>query len=173
MRPSTIFISYNPKSEDEQILAVRLHTIGAVHGFRMFLPDRYNSETILDFETKRRIQESEWFVIFSTTKLSRIVKEEIEYAYEILKDKSRIIVIYDSTKGRNIVGIEHCTEIYFDSKKESIDQVIKEKILVKIFQDLNQEHTRLKVKNDEKNAILAFLGIGLGLAMLSSLSAEK
>ena len=45
---SDIFSTYNPNIAKEQTLAVRLHAVGATSGFRMYLPERYNSETILD-----------------------------------------------------------------------------------------------------------------------------
>ena len=54
MRNPVIFISYNPRNHDEETLAIRLHTIGAVNGFNMLLPDRYHSTTVIDDETKRR-----------------------------------------------------------------------------------------------------------------------
>ena len=119
MKTPTIFISYNPNSDFEQTLAVRLHTTGAVNGFRMFLPDRYNSDTIIDNETKNRISQSDWLIVFSTEELSEIVKQEIQYAWQKLKDKSKILVIYNFEKGKNIKGdiTNHFTEIYFDPYK--------------------------------------------------------
>jgi hypothetical protein len=115
MKDKTIFITYNPNSEAEQTLAVRLHTIGAVNGFRMYLPDRFNSNTFLDIETKRRIEESGFFVVFSMSYLSDIVKQEIEYAYQVLQDKSKILVIYNKSLGKNLTGdVTHqFTDIYF------------------------------------------------------------
>ena len=62
---TTIFISYNPDNGLEQTLASRLHTIGAVNGFRMYMPDRFNSNSQLDYETIRRINLSDYFIVFS------------------------------------------------------------------------------------------------------------
>jgi hypothetical protein len=84
----TIFITYNPGNQFEQTIAARLHTIGAVSGFRTYMPDRFNSETILDEETKRRINQSDYVVMFSLSPLSTIVKEEIDTAFKHIKDKS-------------------------------------------------------------------------------------
>ncbi len=95
MKPTSIFISYNPNSAVEETLAVRLHTIGAVNDFIMYLPDRFDSENQISEESKSRISRSNYFVIFSTKPLSNVVKEEIEYAFKHINDKTRIIVIYD------------------------------------------------------------------------------
>ena len=69
----TVFITYNPSSEVEQTLAVRLHTIGAVNGFKMLLPDRMYSEDVLDDETRHRIDSADWFILFLTQQISPIV----------------------------------------------------------------------------------------------------
>jgi hypothetical protein len=45
MNPATIFVTYNPQNDFEQTLAVRLQTLGAIHGFNMLLPDRFGSKT--------------------------------------------------------------------------------------------------------------------------------
>lgn len=187
MKDQTIFITYNPQSEAEQTLAVRLHTIGAVNGFRMYLPDRYNSTTFLDEETKRRIQESGFFVVFSLSRLSKIVKQEIEYAFQVLQDKSKILVIYNRHVGKNLIGemTDYFTEIFFDSYQETVDTVIH-KIFTTVFEKKNEElqnqitteHTMRKKKELEKqqeqekklqNGFLAFVGIGLGLLVLNEL----
>ena len=115
----TIFLSYNSGSDLEETLAVRLHTIGAVHGFRMLLPDRYDNYELVSAETRNRIVMSDYFILFSTSVLGAQVQEEIAIAFQHLNDKSKIIVVYDRHKGKNINGADNCTEIYIDSRAES------------------------------------------------------
>ncbi len=191
MKEKTIFISYNPTSAAEQTLALRLHTIGAVNGFKMFLPDRFNSETYIDDSTKVRINEAGFFVVFSTSPLSTIVKQEIEYAYSVLRDASKIIVIYSKHVGKNLKGdiVNHFTSVEFDPLTEGSDIVIN-KIFNAIFQkqqqDLTQkiqEETNAKAKKELKkqqeettrlqNALLAVLGIGVGLMILNEILNNK
>jgi len=191
MKEKTIFISYNPTSAAEQTLALRLHTIGAVNGFKMFLPDRFNSETYIDESTKNRINEAGFFVVFSTSPLSTIVKQEIEHAYSVLKDASKIIVIYSTQVGKNLKGniVNHFTSVEFDPLTEGSDIVIK-KIFDAIFQKQQQdliqkiqEETNAKAKKELKkqqeettrlqNALLAVLGIGVGLMILNEILNNK
>lgn len=91
----TIFISYNPKSPDEETLAVRLQTIGSVNGFNTLLPDRFSSKGFVDRETKTRIKSADYFVIFASSHLSNIVQEEIDIACDYFHDPSKILVIDD------------------------------------------------------------------------------
>lgn len=170
MKSNTLFISYNPLQPDEQTLAIRLHSIGAVNGFRMFLPDRFNSDRVLDTETKRRIDESDYFILFSLTEhLSPIVQDEINYAWKKFKDKGRIIVIYKIGKDKSLhpEASKHCTEISFDPMREQLDSVGK-RVMNAIF------HKEYKAQKDKeaKNGLLAFLTIGLGLLALNELSKE-
>lgn len=168
MKPTSIFVTYNPKSDLEQTLAVRLHTIGAVNGFRMFLPDRYNSETILDNETKRRIGEADYFIMFSTQKLSKIVQQEINYAAQVLKDKSRIIVIYNSRIEKNIIGAttDNFTALQYDPVSDQQDAFLHQ--IMDIIK--TKEIANLKDKNSQQQALIALLGIGLGLFVLDSVA---
>ncbi len=147
-------------------MAVRLHSIGAVNGFRMFLPERYFSETVLDNETKRRIEESDYYVVFSLGKLSDIVQQEIEYAFNHLKDKSRIIVIYDAQKGKNIAGkiTNYFHPFHFDPIKDTVDDLVAQ-VLTHIAQQAQKQET--------DKAFATLLGIGLGLWTLSSLSDSR
>ncbi len=186
MNRPTIFISYNPNSEFEQTLAVRLHTMGAVNNFRMFLPDRYNSDFGIDEETKFRIQQADWFLVFSTGELSQTVKEEIEYAWQIFKNKSKIIVIYNFLEGKTLQGdiTHHFTEIYFNPHTEDFDQIINNKIIPKIINETYSEEQELqqKIQNEkqrqakeqelkqQRSALLALVGIGLGLILLASIT---
>lgn len=187
MKQTTIFITYNPKVGTEQTLAARLHTIGAVNGFRMYMPDRFNSDSVLDTETRRRIAMSDYLVLFSMSALSPIVKQEIEYAFEHLQDKSKIIVIYDSRVGKNLTGdiTEHFTQFSFDPTVGNPDEKLGE-ILRQIFhkEELNAQHDVIeqqqaeiqrlnKEKEQVQKGIAALLGIGLGLFILGALAQEK
>jgi hypothetical protein len=121
------FISYNPNSEIEQTLAVRLYTIGAVHGFKMLLPDRQNFNKNVTAETKSRILLSDYFILFSTTPLSNTVLEEIKIASSKLHNRARILVIYDIGVGKNLRGATNFIEVYVDRTwpiEKIIDQII-------------------------------------------------
>lgn len=174
MKPTTIFITYNPNNEEEQTLAVRLHTIGAVNGFKMYLPDRYNSETYIENETKFRINEADFVVLFSlNSKISNIVKEEIEYAWNKLLDKSKIIVIYPTKKTLKGTMSEHFTEIFFNPFEETVDTVTKK--ILQVIEEKKSNEIIIPQKNVQKQkqveqitkGVLALIGIGLGLVILN------
>ncbi len=175
MKPTTIFITYNPNIATEHTLAVRLHTIGAVNGFLMYLPDRYNSNTILDTETKQRINKADYLVFFSLGTLSQIVKQEIAYAFQHFQDKSKIIVIYDAKQGKNLEGelTNYFTPFYFNRQQGNQD-ILLNQIITTIFKQQHQENQQniAKLEQEKQNSqgIMALLGIGLGLFILSSLA---
>ncbi|TAF74445.1 MAG: hypothetical protein EAZ53_08635 [Bacteroidetes bacterium] len=162
----TIFITYNPKSKQEQTLAMRLHTIGAVNDFTMFLPDRTENENEISESSKSRIARCDYFIIFSTNQLSTVVKQEIELAFKYLNDKSKILVIYDKQNGKNLTGdiVEHFTPFYFDQSENKQDLLLQ-----KIIGTIKEK----EVKRTNSNALAAILGIGLGLLILGSLSENK
>lgn len=174
----TIFITYNPNSEFERTLAIRLHTIGASTGFKMYLPDRFNSERVLDDETKNRISKADYVVMFSTSQLSPIVKHEIEYAFSVLKDKSKIVVIYDKHRGKNLKGeiTSFFTPIYVDQFESGQDKVLS-KIINTIHSkeksNKTQQIAKLKREKDNSQALAALFGIGLGLLILGSVTSSK
>jgi len=160
----TIFISYNPKAPQEETLAVRLQTIGAVNGFQTLLPDRFAGKSYVDDETERRIISSDYFVIFATRSLSKIVQDEIDVAFGHFKDRSKIIVIYNhDTVDLASEGVQDFTPIPFDPRTETVDLVIK-----KVINRISQKEEDKKQKQNQ-NGLLALLGIGLGLLALSAL----
>lgn len=174
----TIFVTYNPNSEFEQTLAVRLHTIGVASGFRMYLPDRFNSERLLDEETQSRINRSDYVVMFSTSPLSSIVKQEIDYAYNILNDKSKIIVVYDRQRGKNLTGeiTNHFTAFYLDQFNRKQDQILTQIInTIQNKEIFNQSKQIAKLEKEKANsqALAALFGIGLGLLILGSAASSK
>jgi hypothetical protein len=159
---SSIFISYNPNSDIEQTLAVRLHTIGAVHGFSMLLPDRTGYGKGISTETKNRILQTDYFILFSTTQISSIVYEEISFAYSHLQDKSKILVIYDEA-----VGIEQKLKdkfTYVGINRSSKIEVIVEKII----DEIKKIHTKRNAQNGFLSALGGILLTGIALFALSS-----
>ncbi len=165
----TIFLSYNSGFDLEETLAVRLHTIGAVHGFRMFLPDRYDNHESVSAETRNRILMSDYFILFSTSVLGTQVQQEIAIASQHLKDKSKILVVYDRHKGKNIKGADNCTEIYIDSRAESTQQIL-ERILAELKgKERTETKNTIKRQPTAEDAIGGILLAGLGLLVLGAL----
>lgn len=163
----TVFISYNPNSDIEQTLAVRLHTIGAVHGFNMLLPDRVGFTRSVTNETKSRIQSADYFILFSTTSLSTTVLEEIKIAASKLHDKSKILVIYDVSVGKNLKGADNFTEVYIN--RSSPVETILEKIISKV--------KTIQSMGNNQGGFLSVLGpillTGVALFALSSIIDES
>src|SRR5260221_9715898 len=165
MKQTTVFVTYNPNNDFEQTLAVRLHTIGAVHGFEMLLPDRFNNNSSINSETLYRIQQSDYFILFSTSALTPIVQQEVLAAFNHLKNKSKILIIYDRVK--NITHNQNCTEVYIDTSKQSSQQIL-EKVISEI------KNNQISSKKEETTNVLGgILLIGLGLLALNTLAKAK
>lgn len=167
----TVYITYNPRSEVEQTLAVRLHTIGAVNGFKMLLPDRMYSETVLDDETTYRIDSADWFVLFLTQPISSIVQQEIDHAVASRLPAFRIIIIYYPDYPPQVVGDAsgQIITVPFDPSAQSFDAVAQH-VLLRISQGIRGE---METQNSQKNGLIALLGIGLGLLALNALSSTE
>ena len=162
----SVFISYNPNFDIEQTLAVRLHTIGAVHGFNMLLPDRVGFTKSVSNETKSRILSADYFILFSTTALSTTVLEEIKIAASKLHDKSKILVIYDISVGKNLKGADNFTEVYIN--RSSPVETILETIISKV--------KAIQSRGNNQGGFLSVLGpillTGVALFALSSIFDE-
>lgn len=171
MKPTTIFVTYNPGNEFEQTLAVRLHTIGAIHGFNMLLPDRYgNSNQQLNSETSYRIKSADYFIFFSTSPLTKVVQQEISTAFTHLKDKSKILIIYNKVK--NLRHSENCTEVFIDSNRNSASQIL-DQVIKEIKQNQTKSLASSKKNQEAISTIGGILLIGLGLLALDSLVNSK
>lgn len=171
MKPTTVFVTYNPGNDFEQTLAVRLHTIGAVHGFNMLMPDRFQNNGTISSETAFRIKSSDYFILFSTSALTQVVLQEVNTAFAHLKDKSKVLIIYNKVK--NLKHNENCTEVVIDAGKDSPQQ-----ILDKVIKELKENKIALKnktsVKEDDTTSVIGgILLIGLGLLTLDSLFNSK
>jgi len=107
---TTVFITYNPKSEIEEALAYRLQTIALLYyGIEVYLP--YRTYKGLTDGTTDRITTSDHFVYFhSTDKICKIVREEIDYAKKVrtkihIHSKDNFIVPNESPlKFLSIIG---------------------------------------------------------------------
>ncbi len=173
-RLPSVFTTYNPKSRFERTLATRLHTLGGVHGYKMYLPDRVNATQGTNSETESRIRASDFFILFSTSPLSKTVLSEIDCAWKHLQDKSRILVIYDKKAGKNLKGAENCTEIFIDSDKmtfEEINKVVMAELALLKLTVVPQKNT-VKKKDSDLNILGGLVLAGLGLLLLGALVAE-
>lgn len=171
MKPTSVFVTYNPGNDFEQTLAVRLHTIGAVHGFNMLMPDRFGVYEQLNNETAFRIRSSDYFILFSTSNLTPVVHQEIDTAFTHLNDKSKIVIIYNKVK--NFKHSENCTEVVIDASKDSPQQIL-DKVIKEI--KLNQQGFKkapAKQEDDATSVLGGILLIGLGLLALDSLFNSK
>jgi hypothetical protein len=179
-----MFISYNPHSELEQTLAIRLHTIGSVSGFQMFLPDRYHGSKTIDISTQERIRQADWFVVFTRQQLSPIVLEEIRFAHQLKHDKSKIIIVYDTSVGELVTNTEQCTKIPFDVRQTGVDSVLTTIMqTINHAQKLEEQRMKTQIKQAEyarleaerlrdRNALLALFGAGVSLLALGIAAAN-
>ncbi|MBS1587159.1 MAG: hypothetical protein JSS82_16615 [Bacteroidetes bacterium] len=121
-------------------------------------------------ETQARINISNYYILFSTTaQLSKVALEEIQYAYKILKDKSKIIIIYDVAQGKNMKGTDGCTELYYNRKTQT-----PESFIANVMRRIQNQHaalTRVAKQNDE--ALAGLILAGLGLLLLGALTTSK
>lgn len=170
MNPTTVFVTYNPNNDFEQTLAVRLHTIGAVHGFNMLMPDRFSSQTKVSKETSFRIKSSDYFIVFSTSALTPIVQQEVEVAFSHLKDKSKILIIYNKVK--NLRHQENCTEVYIDAGKNSPQEIL-DKVIGEIKRNQQKAKGKKVVEDDAASTLGGILLVGLGLLALDALFNSK
>ena len=171
MRETTVFVSYNPGNDFEQTLAVRLHTLGAVHGFNMVMPDRFNGNGKLNSETIFRIRSSDYFILFSTSALTSIVQQEVNTAFAHLKDKSKILIIYNKVK--NLRHSENCTEVIIDAGKDSPQQILNKVIDQIKGSQKGLTKKAIPQKDDTVSVLGGILLIGLGLLALDSLFDSK
>ena len=171
MKPTTVFVTYNPGNDFEQTLAVRLHTIGAVHGFNMLMPDRFHNNGRMSNETAFRIKSSDYFIVFSTSALTAAVQQEVSAAFAHLRDKSKIIIIYNKVK--NLKHNENCTEVFIDAGKNSPQQIL-DKVVHEVKQNQKGITKKTAVAEDDTTSVIGgILLIGLGLLALGSLFNSK
>lgn len=153
-----IFISYNSGNDLEEQLAYRMHTIGAVNGFTMYLPDRHKSGVVISDATMHKISDSDWFILFSTSQPTQSVIAEVNAAWNKFQDKNKILIVNSFPPRANPFKTwnEHATLIPFNPRKNSVESI------------LNMINEKIQKKNQDK-ALLALLGIGLGLLTLAAL----
>lgn len=170
MKQATVFVSYNPGNDFEQTLAVRLHTIGAVHGLNMLMPDRFFEHTPISNETVYRIKSSDYFILFSTSPLTETVQQEVATAFSHLKEKSKIIIIYNKVK--NLKHNEKCTEVFINTNKDSV-QIILDKVIHEIKHSQVPKKNNAQQQEDTATILGGILLVGLGLLALDSLFNSK
>ncbi|WP_396150862.1 hypothetical protein [Flavobacterium sp.] len=163
---NSIFITYNPDSINEKNIAIDLFRKGRQNGYFIYLPER-NYFNRLTPQTKANIDSSNWFVIFSTSNLSKTVREEIEYALKSKKD-NQVIVIYSNHNGKNIdFQGKNPIEMYIDDY--NLNSL--EKFKVDLFERISPKK---KIQNKEGlSGLEILLGVGAAILLLGAITSEK
>jgi len=162
---NNIYITYNPNSEQERILANDLYNKGRQNGYFIYLPERNYSNKISP-QTKSNIDSSNWFVIFSTSVLSETVTQEIDYAFKAKQD-NQIIVIYSSHYGKNInFSGRKPIEMYIDDYNLNSIEKFKNDLFKKV-------SPKSPEKKESLSALEILLGIGAAILLLGALATDK
>jgi hypothetical protein len=131
----------------------------------MLLPDRsFNSQTISG-ETRSRIMLADYFILFSTGKMSKVVKDEIDIAFAKLHDKSKILVIYDQSVGKNLPASDEYTSVFIDTREDPL------KIVTEITKKIQSVPSK-KSSDNLLSSLGGILMIGLGLFALNEIFSE-
>lgn len=163
---NSIFITYNPNSENEKNIALDLFRKGRQNGYFIYLPER-NYFNKLSPQTKANIDSSNWFVIFSTSQLSDTVREEIEYAFKA-KNDNQIIVIYSNHTGKNInFQGKNPIEMYIDNY--NLNSL--EKFKVDLFNKISS--TKKTQDKEGLSGLEILLGVGAAILLLGALTSDK
>lgn len=90
--------------------------------------------------------------------------EEINIAFSKHHDKSKILVVYDKFRGKNLSGVEKCTTVYINTGEN-------------VFKNVNEIAVKLKAVTPQKeDGFLSALGgillVGLGLFALNEVLVE-
>lgn len=161
---NSVFMTFNPKSIEEESTALRLQTISHLYGMTVELPMRTKTNSV-SFETHKRIKRANWIVTFPFQNLSPIVRKELNEAIKLGKP---VIVVYDEKIGKtiNFGKYKNVKELTFDFDQKSTDSVLHD---VADFMRTNEP------KTEEKPSIplgVALIGIGLSLLALFAIAED-
>lgn len=164
-----VFITFNPNIKIEESTALRLQTISSLYGIAVDLPARVaiGHKDI----TKRRIIESGIVVCFALSKkLSSEMKFDLETA---MNAKKPILVIYDKHQD-DVINFNNYpylkkVKIDYSNSNTAIDEIAL--FLKKTIENSTTKKT--VKKTDNTPALLALLGVGVGLLALFALSKQK
>ena len=163
----SVFITYNPNSDNEKNIALDLFRKGKQNGYFIYLPERNNYFSRISQQTKLNIDSANWFVIFSTSQLSETVKDEIEYAFNSKKD-SNIIVIYSKHFGKNIdFPNNKPIEMFIDDYNLNSIEQFKRDLFEKI------KPVRSIKEKEGASGLEILLGVGAALLLLGALTSDK
>ncbi|WP_298138240.1 TIR domain-containing protein [Flavobacterium sp.] len=175
MKNNNIFISYNPFSFDEKVLAEGLYKKGRQNGFNLFIPER-GLKNSLNTLTKSRIDQCEWFVVFCFDQLTDTVKKEIEYALENEnRDPKKIIVVYSEQNGQTInFGNFKPTIKYLDRYKLNNVENFSNDLLSEIIEKYKPiKKIENKKVEDDFSALKIILGIGAAALLINALTSDN
>ncbi len=153
-----VFVTFNKSSIAGENTALRMQTLSNLYGFNVLLPYRLGLN-FLSEESKRRIQESSFVLAFAFGRMSKILREELEYAISLNKP---VIIVYDNiNKNKRILNGQsnQVIEIVMDYYNQDV-------ILHKISEFLSRE-LKSKNKDNKKESAVGTAIVALGLSLLA------
>ena len=159
-----VFLSYSTTIE-EQVVVWRLQTLAAAHGISLYVPAREgfkalgNRTPVLPGRVEQAIQKCDCVLAIITSRTSRIVERELNYA--LGKDKLIIPIIDISITDPRL--LQRFNPVFRFNPNAPTNDVESQVIAFLKQQQLSKEN---------RKALGALVAIGLGMLALSTL-AEK
>jgi len=158
------FLSHSTDAS-EQVIVWRPQTLAAAHGIELVVPPRPGLElpsgrrVVPSTGIRSAIEHSEFVLAIITARTSRFVEQELNYAL----GKRKLIIPIVETGVRNGAFLRNFPKVFWFSHHDAPGKVETE-----IVGFLKTQ----KVAKEQRQAIAALVGIGLGLLLLSALPTE-
>jgi hypothetical protein len=157
-----VFLSYST-SVEEQVIVWRLQTLAVAHGINLYVPPRdgfktlANRNPILSRKVQQAIDQCDCVLAIITSRTSRIVERELNYA--LGKDKL-IIPIVDASIANSRLLQRFNPVFKFNPNAPTSD--VESKVIAFL-----KDH---QVSQENRRALGALVAIGLGMLALSTLA---
>lgn len=168
--PAIIYLTYNPKSRQEEATALRLQTIANLYGIEILLPDRLGVGQ--EANTQQRIKRADFIIAFALSTISTKVLNELKLGLAFDKN---IIIVNDKKVGKTVNTDKHTNVIYanIDFQTGQTDQALHN-----ITEFIHKKYFEKEIKNKKKveemeKGILAFSAVALGVLALATLASDE
>lgn len=158
-----VFLSYSTEP-DENVIVWRLQTLAAASGIQVFVPQRGGKlqttrPTLLGADVRRAIEQADCVLAIITARTGPAVENELNYA--LAKNRTIIPIVEDTIKDGSF--LKQFRRVFMFSR--AMDPGILESQIVEF---LKNE----AMKKEQRQAIGALVGIGIGLLLLAGASKD-